>query len=612
MDDLKKEICMCGIVGIIGKEAVAPLLVKSLMRLEYRGYDSCGVAAISDQGIEVRKDVGGVTDVAEQQDLATTPGAIGIAHTRWATHGGVSRENAHPHLSCDGNFAIAHNGIISNYHALRADLQRRGHRFSSETDTEVFVHLLEETHLPGVSVEEAFIKALHRLDGTFAIVMISQHEPDKLFCAREKSPLLMGIAPEASFVGSDLNAILPFTRRAIILDDGEYAVLSRNGYRIRGIAGGEIRNKQVAELDWSVETAEKGGHQYYMEKEIWEQPEAIHRAMAIPQKEIVTLARWMHEARQNLLIGVGTTYYVALFGQYLLASLSGQFAPALSSDEVGGLALSNPETLLLGISQSGETFDTLQALRHAKEMGARTAAIVNVPGSSMTREVGLAVLQNSGPEICVISTKAAMAQMVILLRLAAELSRLKRYGSATQPLKIFKELNQLSELLTAVLQTQQERIRQLARRYHRHRNWFFLGRGIYTAIAYEAALKMKEVTYLHAEGMPAGFLKHGTLSLIDHETPSVFLLPPKEQSDLYDLTLSSMEEVHARGGKVIALGFDDVRGHVDEQVRLPKASPWIAPLLHLLAGQLLAYETAVALGRNVDRPRSLAKSVTVS
>jgi glucosamine--fructose-6-phosphate aminotransferase (isomerizing) len=320
----------------------------------------------------------------------------------------------------------------------------------------------------------------------------------------------------------------------------------------------------------------------------------------------------MHEAQRNLLIGVGTTYYVALFGQYLLASLAGQFTPALSADEVGALALMDPETFLLGISQSGETFDTLQALRHANAAGARTGVIVNVPGSSMTREAGFAILQNSGPEICVISTKAAMAQMVLLLRLAAELSRLNRHSSATQPLNIFKELNHLSESLTTVLQTQQEHIRQLVRRYHRYENWFFLGRGMYTAIAFEAALKMKEVTYLHAEGMPAGFLKHGTLSLIDHNTPSVFLMPPKEQSELYDLTLSSMEEVHARGGRVIAFGSDDVPGHVDEEVRLPKTSPWIAPFLHLLAGQLLAYETAVDLGRNVDRPRSLAKSVTVA
>jgi glucosamine--fructose-6-phosphate aminotransferase (isomerizing) len=271
----------------------------------------------------------------------------------------------------------------------------------------------------------------------------------------------------------------------------------------------------------------------------------------------------------------------------------------------------DPETFLLGISQSGETFDTLQALRQAKATGASTGVIVNVPGSSMAREAGLALLQNSGPEICVISTKAAMAQMVLLLRLAAELSQLKRHRSATRPLNILNELNTLPELLATVLQTQQEHIRKLAQRYHHYKNWFFLGRGMYTAIAFEAALKMKEVTYLHAEGMPAGFLKHGTLSLIEHSTPCIFLIPPKEQHELYELTLSSMEEIHARGGRVIAFGSDDVRGHIDEEVRLPKTSPWMAPLLHLLAGQLLAYETAVALGRNVDRPRSLAKSVTV-
>jgi glucosamine--fructose-6-phosphate aminotransferase (isomerizing) len=376
---------MCGIVGIVSNEAVAPLLVKSLICLEYRGYDSCGVATHTAQGIEIRKGVGGVTAVAERHGLAGIHGHIGIAHTRWATHGGVSRENAHPHLSCDGNFAIVHNGIISNYHALRADLTRLGHRFSSETDTEVFAHLLEETYRPGVAVEEAFIKALHYLEGTFAIVMLARHEPDKLFCAREKSPLILGLASDTSFVGSDLNAFLPYTRQAIILDDGEYAVLSRDGYCIRGIANSEVKSKQTVEIDWHMEAVEKNGHQHYMEKEIWEQPEVVRRALAIPQQEIATLARLMHEAQRNLLIGVGTTYYVALFGQYLLASLAGQFTPALSADEVGALALMDPETFLLAISQSGETFDTLQALRHARAAGARTGVIVNVPGSSMTR-----------------------------------------------------------------------------------------------------------------------------------------------------------------------------------------------------------------------------------
>lgn len=603
---------MCGIVGIVGDREVAPLLVKSLARLEYRGYDSCGVATMNSAGIEVRKDVGAVEEVACRQGLALAHGGLGIAHTRWATHGRVSRENTHPHLSCDKSFAVAHNGIISNHRTLRTELKGRGHQFSSETDTEVFAHLLEEMHRPGVSVEEAFVKALHRLEGTFAIIMFSPHDRERIFCAREKSPLMLGLAPEMTFVGSDVNAFLAYTRKAILMEDGEYAVLSRDGYCVRGIADGEVRSKQIMEIDWNIESAEKAGHSHYMGKEIWEQPDVINRAMEVPQAEIHSLACLILEARRNILVGVGTTYYVALFGQYLLAALAGEFVPALSSDEAGTLALTDPETLLLAISQSGETFDTLQALRHANAAGARTAAIVNVPGSSMTREVELAIQQNSGPEICVISTKAAMAQMVLLIRLAIEVGYLKQRGFDSEHLKILTELAHLPKLMEITLRTQQEHINELALRYHQKRNWFFLGRGIYTPIAFESALKMKEVTYLHAEGMAAGFLKHGTLSLIDEETPSVFLLPPKEEKELYELTMSSVEEVRARQGKVIAFSFDEANGSFDDEVRLPKASPYLAPLLHLLAAQLLAYKTAVALGRNVDRPRSLAKSVTVA
>ncbi len=603
---------MCGIVGIVGTKEIAPLLVESLARLEYRGYDSCGVATLNSAGVEVRKDIGPVAEVARRHGLASAHGSLGIAHTRWATHGGVSRANAHPHLSCDGSFAVVHNGIISNHHTLRAELQQRGHRFSSETDTEVLAHLLEETHRLKASVEESFVEALRRLEGTFAVAMISTHEPQRMFCARAKSPLILGLAPEMNLIGSDVNAFLPYTRRAIMLEDGEYAVLSHEGFCVRGLADGRARSKQVMEIDWNVEAADIAGHRHYMEKEIWEQPQAIRRAMQVPQQGIASLARLMCETGRCILVGIGTTYYVSLFGQYLLAALAGEFAPALSSDEAGVLALSDPGTLLLAISQSGETFDTMQALRQAKAAGARTAAIVNVPGSSMTREAGLVILQNSGPEICVISTKAAMAQIVLLLRVAAELGRLKRGDMTGEHTQIVDALTHLPQLMAETLQTQQQRISELAVRYQHQRNWFFLGRGMYTPIAFESALKMKEVTYLHAEGMPAGFLKHGTLSLIDKDTPSVVLLPPKEEKELYDLTMSSVAEIRAREGRVIAFHFDEAPGSFDEEVRLPRTSPWVAPLLHLLAGQLLAYETAVALGRNVDRPRSLAKSVTVS
>lgn len=603
---------MCGIVGIVGKEEVASLLVDSIARLEYRGYDSCGLATMNSHGLEVRKGIGPVEDVARQQGLTLAHGALGIAHTRWATHGGVTGDNAHPHLSCDKKFAVVHNGIISNHEALRKELEGRGHRFSSQTDTEVFAHLVEEACGSRLFVEEAFVQALHRLEGTFAIAMISTHDPARIFCAREKSPLILGISPEKNFVGSDFNAFLPYTRRAVLLEDGEYALVSCDGYSVRGIADGKVRNKSILEIDWSPGAAEKTGFSHYMEKEIWEQPEVIRRAMEVPQKEILRLAALMREAKRNILVGVGTTYYVALFGQYLLAALAEEFAPAISSDEAGALAPAGPGTLLLAISQSGETFDTLQALRQARASGARTAAIVNVPGSSMTREAEFVIQQNSGPEICVISTKAAMAQMVLLIRLALELSYLKRHAYGTRCLRRFQDLAYLPRLVETTLETQKERVRELAARYHTLRNWFFLGRGIYTPIALESALKMKEVTYLHAEGMAAGFLKHGTLSLIQEDTPCVFLIPPREEKELYDLTMGSVEEVRARKGKVVALTFESGRDRFDEEIVLPKASTWVAPILQLSVSQLLAYETAVILGRNVDRPRALAKSVTVS
>ena len=602
---------MCGIVGIVSNSEVAPILVKSIAQMEYRGYDSCGIATLNGAGIEMRKDVGSVEEVALREGLSMAHGRIGIAHTRWATHGGVSRENAHPHLSCDGNFAVVHNGIISNHQTLKTELLNRGHRFLSETDTEVFAHLLEEMYAPGVSVEKVFIRALRRLEGTFAFAMISTYDPKRIFCAREKSPLILGIASETYFICSDVNAFLPYTRQAIVVEDGEYAVLSREGYSVRGITDGELRTRQILEIDWNMGAAEKGTHPHYMEKEICEQPEVIYRAMEVPQREIAALARLMLQARRNVLVGIGTTYYVALFGQYILATLAREFVPALSSDEARILGVIDPETLLVAISQSGETFDTLEAIRHAKAAGAQTAAIVNVPGSTMTREAGLVIHQNSGPEICVISTKAAMAQMVLLIRLATEIAYLKQ-GCFTGDIRILKELAYLPKLVEVTLRTQQRHIRDLALRYHNKRNWFFLGRGTYAPIAFESALKMKEVTYLHAEGMTAGFLKHGTLSLIDKDMPSVFFVPPKEEKDLYDLTMNSVEEVRAREGIVIAFNFDQTGAHFDGEVRLPKASPLIAPLLQLLAGQLLAYETAVVLGRNVDRPRSLAKSVTVA
>jgi glutamine---fructose-6-phosphate transaminase (isomerizing) len=603
---------MCGIVGIVGVQDIAPLLVEGLSRLVYRGYDSCGVATLNGASIEVRKDTGAVEEVTRDRELGKAHGHLGIAHTRWATHGGVSFENAHPHMSCDGHFVVVHNGIIGNHQSLRTELQGLGHQFSSQTDTEILAHLLEEAYASTMSLEAAFVAALRRLEGTFAIAMISTYDRERLFCAREKSPLIIGIAREGNFVGSDINAFLPYTRRAISLDDGEYAVLSRDSCVVRSLSDKSERKKEVLEVDWSAEAAEKDGYEHYMEKEIHEQPETVARILRIPETRIDSLAVTFLERKRRLLVGVGTTYFVALFGQYLLSRLAGEFAPAISSDEFESLAVPNGETLVLAVSQSGETFDTLQALRQAKLAGATTAAIVNVPGSTMTREAELVIQQDSGPEICVISTKAAMAQMLVLLRLAVEIGRRNGHLSESERSEISDGLCELPALIESTLRDQTTRIRALAVRYHDRQNWFFLARSLYTPIAFECALKMKEVTYLHAEGMPAGFLKHGTLSLVDESTLCVFLVPPKEEKRIYDLTMSSVEEVRARNGKTVAFCFDDAPGCFDEEIRLPKCSPFVAPLLQLIAGQVLAYETAITLGRNIDRPRSLAKSVTVS
>jgi glutamine---fructose-6-phosphate transaminase (isomerizing) len=602
---------MCGIVGSIGQDPIAPILVESIARLEYRGYDSCGLATINSHGIEVRKGVGAVQDVAVGREFTSAHGNIGIAHTRWATHGGVSLANSHPHLSCNSEFAVVHNGIFSNHQPLRAELRGRGHRFASDTDTEIFAHLVEEAHQSGLTVEDAFVAALKRLEGTYAIAMISAHDKQRIYCAREKSPLILGVSAAGNFIGSDVNAFLPYTRSAVLLVDGEYAVVTRDGYCVRAITDGTPVAKDVTEIDWHVDSVGKNGYGHYMEKEICEQPETIRRALDIGAGEIGALAHFMSRARTKVLVGVGTTYYVALFGQYLLGALAGEFAPAISSDETEALAPAEPDSAMLAISQSGETFDTLEALRRARAVGARTAAIVNVPGSSMTREADLVVQQDSGPEICVISTKAATAQLVLLIRLAVEVAREKQRVRNGRYQKLIDELDSLPALIKTAIGTARPAIRALAQDYHQKRNWFFLARGLFTPIAFEAALKMKEVTYLHAEGMAAGFLKHGTLSLVDDETPCVFLLPPKEDKDLFDLTMSSLEEVRARNGRVIALGSDPVPG-ADAEILLPKASSVITPILHLVAAQLLAYETALVLGRNIDRPRSLAKSVTVA
>ncbi len=606
---------MCGIAGIVSLENISGRLVQSIRNLEYRGYDSCGIAVLNGSGRpQLRKNIGAVDEVREKENLTTLSGTIGIAHTRWATHGGVTKANAHPHASCDGAFCITHNGIISNYSQLRAKLVKKGHKFKSQTDTEVIVHLVEELYKKKKSVEKAFVSALKELDGTYGVALISVHEPDRIFCARKESPLIIGLGDNVNYIGSDFNAFIEYTKNAVIMEDYEYAIVTNDSYSLKKISTGESISRQVEEIIWDSEMAQKGGFPHYMLKEIYEQPRVVQAAIDIDRESIRDLARAILSKEKLYLTGVGTTFYVTQLGQYMFSRYAGMTPNIVSSDEFRFLAHVDKNSFVLAASQSGETYDTMTALKFAKRNGASIGAIVNVMGSSMARMVDHLILQGSGPEICVISTKAALSQMLILARLALEVGLMRKHISAKEVKQRVQELAALPKLIEKVLNEQSGFIHNIAKEHSKIRHWLFLGRGRYYPLARESALKMKEVAYVHAEGMPSGFLKHGTIALVDDDLNSVVFMPTEEEADLYKLTLSSAEEIRARNGYVLAIRFDSKSSKdlpFSDSITLPKTPVFTAPFLELVIAQMLSYYTATTLKRNVDRPRALAKSVTV-
>ncbi|MBI4664889.1 MAG: glutamine--fructose-6-phosphate transaminase (isomerizing) [Nitrospinae bacterium] len=607
---------MCGIAGIVALQNVSDKLVRSIGRLEYRGYDSCGIALINGTGKPVtRKDVGPVDEVKDKEKFWELHGNVGIAHTRWATHGGVTKANAHPHSSCDGAFTITHNGIISNYAQIRAKLEKKGHKFVSQTDTEVIVHLIEEAYTRAKSVEKAFVTALGELDGTYAVALITAHEPDRIYCARKESPLIIGLGSDENYIGSDFNAFIEHTKSAVIMDDHEYAIVTHDAYVVKKFPTGEPVSKEVQEILWDSEMAQKGGFPHYMLKEIYEQPQVVTNAMDIDAESIKKLARAISEKKNFYLTGVGTTFYVAQFAQYYFSAYAGVTPSLVSSDEFRFLANVDKDTIAIATSQSGETYDTLAALRHAKNCGAQTAAVVNVMGSSMARMVDHLILQGSGPEICVISTKAALAQMVVMARLALSLGVQRGHIKPADLARHEKELRDLPKVIEKIINEKSGIIHNIAKEQSHIKHWLYLGRGRYYPIARESALKMKEVAYVHAEGMPSGFLKHGTIALIDDDLNSVVFVPPEEDAELYELTLSSAEEIRARNGYTLGIAFESKKPRklpLSDQIILPKTPMFTAPLLELLVAQLFSYFAATTLKRNVDRPRALAKSVTVA
>jgi glutamine---fructose-6-phosphate transaminase (isomerizing) len=603
---------MCGIAGIASSTDIVQRLFKSLINLEYRGYDSCGLAVVNGDTIEVRKDSGHVSDVGRRHRFQEMSGNVGIGHTRWATTGVPNSVNAHPHTSCNNDFALIHNGIISNYRDIRDRLVKKGHRIESETDTEVLVHLIEDYYDQYTDLERALRCTANDISGTYAIAFITTHDPGTIYCARNESPLIVGYGNGENYIGSDYNAILEYTRRVITILDGEYAIINNHSVAVKSIDTGDIVEHEITRLDWDPDLSKKGGFPHYMLKEIHEQPNTVEAVLGIETDQIDQLADEIIRASNVYLIGVGTTYYVALIAQYYFAHLTGKYIPAISSDEFPNLCEIDKNSLVIAFSQSGETYDTLHALRFAKRAGAKSAAVINVMGSSMIREVDFTILQHSGPEICVLSTKAAFAQILVSIRVAIN------YGIKTGVLSDSDgeihntSLRNFPDLIRQMLNECKGFVHTLASRYTHIRNWFFIGRGISYAVAMESALKMKEVTYHHAEGLPGGFMKHGTISLIEDGVGSIFFLPSDTESELYHHTIANVEEIKARKGLVIGFGFGNRSPIFDDQIMLENAPEIISPLLLMIIGQLFAYYSAVALDRNVDKPRSLAKSVTVA
>ncbi len=609
---------MCGIVGYNGKVSATEVIFDGLMRLEYRGYDSAGVAVNDGDKLAVAKNAGRVRDLRTSIAGKLPGSSLGIGHTRWATHGKPSDANAHPHVSCDGKIAVVHNGIIENYLALREELTARGHTLVSETDTEVIAHLIEE-NFKGDLVG-AVRAAVARLDGAYALGVIATQEPSLIVGVRQSSPLIVGIGDGETFLASDPIAISSYTRRVAYLDDGDVAVLSREGVKYFD-ASGKVVDRAVHVVDWNPVSAERGGYEHFMLKEIHEQPEVIRNTIggriddaggAIRLPELGLSPEQVKDLRRIYFIACGTAYYAGLVGKYLVEAFAKiPVEVHLASEFRYADPVIDKHTLAIGISQSGETADTLAAMRRAKEEGAHTAAIVNVKGSTLTREVGSTIYMHAGPEVGVASTKVYAAMLAALELVALHLGRVRGAQSADQVRAVIKELRHVPQLIQGFLNKAKQIVRPIAKKYQNARDFLFLGRYCNYPTALEGALKLKEISYIHAEGYAAGELKHGPIALVDEKVPIVAIATAGRT---YEKIVSNIKEVKARDGAVIALateGDANISKIVDEVIFLPSVSELVSPLVNVVPLQLLAYYIADLRGADVDQPRNLAKSVTV-
>ncbi len=590
---------MCGIVGYIGFRRADQVIISALKRLEYRGYDSWGVAVKHGNSLEIIKRVGAIGDV---ENYSLAEGNVGIGHTRWATHGKPSEINAHPHTDCNNQIAVVHNGIISNFQSLKEELESRGHKFSSETDTEVIAHLIEEEYRG--DLKEAVMKAVERLRGSYAIVVMHA-ETEELVAARYKSPLVIGVGDGEWFIASDVPAVLDYTNRVIYLEDGDVAKLWNDGFTIWN--NGKEVERRVETVPWSIEDAEKGGYEHFMLKEIHENPRVVEETLLEYLEDDIKIdSRIFAGISDILFVACGTSFHACLVGKYLIEGLTGIPVRVEYASEFN---YSNPplsRTLVVGITQSGETADTLEAMRKAKKLGMRVLAITNVLGSTATRVADHVIYTRAGPEIGVAATKTFIAQLIVLYLIAAKISSLP----PTEIEELLEELRNIPQKIRQILDREDE-ISSISNTFAGYENMMYVGRGIGYPVALEGALKLKEISYIHAEGYPAGELKHGPFALLGEKTPVVACVV---RDKTYESMLGNIKEIKARESPVIAVADEDdeeIEKFVDYVIRTPSTIPLLTPLTYSVALQLFAYHIARIRGCEIDKPRNLAKSVTV-
>jgi glucosamine--fructose-6-phosphate aminotransferase (isomerizing) len=607
---------MCGIVGYVGPKEAEPILVEGLRRLEYRGYDSAGVATLTGAQMHLRKCAGRIADLVRLLHGRPAPGCHGIGHTRWATHGPATDKNAHPHVGGNGLVAVAHNGVIENFAVLKRQLQAEGVVFQSETDTEVIAQLIAH-HLNGDLVE-AVLRALPLLKGTYGLAVVSPRHPDLVVGARLGSPLVLGIGEEENFLASDPAALVGNTKKVVYLQDHQVCVLTPEDWHLLDHGRGRV-DACVHQIDWDPVEADKAAFEHYMLKEIYEQPEALENAMRGRLNDADSSAHFgglnldtqqLRRVERVIMTACGTSYHAALVGEYLFEELARMPVEVEYASE---FRYRNPpidrNTIVLAITQSGETADTLAALRESKRKGHPTLALCNVVGSTIAREADGGVYLHAGPEIGVASTKAFSSQVSVLTMLALYLGRM-RHLSSPQGARMIAELRSMPLIIRRTLHCHQA-VRRVAERFHRANNFLYLGRQYLYPVALEGALKLKEISYIHAEGYPAAEMKHGPIALVDEYTPTVFLIP---RGAVFDKVMSNLEEIKARGGPVIAIaceGDEEVAARADEVIYVPEVPDYLQPLVAVVPLQLLAYHIALLRGCDVDKPRNLAKSVTV-